>query len=203
MRHSSGELVRTRSSQAGVTLIELMIAITLLAIIASVAVPSFVEVRERAVLRGAADQLVSFWATARFEAVKRSSRVKVSFVRDAGGQMCLGASMTATDGDDTACDCFTAGACNVATFPDAQARWSGTSWVAAPSFGDSNSGVLVIDPKTGFLTQASDDGALTIRSSGRDNHYRLRLVIDPLGRAALCEPTDAPRALPDYGARSC
>ena len=57
----------------GFTLIELMVALAVLAILAVVAIPSFIDFRERAAVRGAGDQLVSFWANARLEALKRET----------------------------------------------------------------------------------------------------------------------------------
>lgn len=193
----------SRATLGGVTLVELMVGLALMAIIVTLAVPSFLGTRERAVLRGSTDQLVSFWANARFEAVKRGSRVKVSFVRSNAGAMCLGASMTATASDNTACDCFTAGSCDIARFPESQGQWSGSIWTGNSTFGDSSSGVVVIDPRTGFLSQSSDDGAVTIQSSSRTSHYRLRFAVDSQGRSGLCEPSDAPLSMPGYGSKQC
>lgn len=194
---------RRYSRNLGVTLVELIVALTLLAILAALATPSFLDTRERAVLRGAADQLVSFWGTARFEAVKRSQYVKVSFKRS-GNSTCVGASMTAVANDNTTCDCFTAGSCPIGQFPASQDEWKGAVWNGAPALGDSStSGVVVIDPKTGFLTEASDAGSIDINSSTNTNHYRLRFAVDAQGRTGLCEPAAAPKKMPDYGSKSC
>lgn len=188
--------------QAGVTLIELMIGITVLAILLAVAVPSFVDFRERSITRGAGDELMSFWANARFEAVKRNEFIKVGFVQGAGG-MCVGAVTTNDPSDNTACDCMDAAACTLGRFPSEQGEWRGARWLAAPTFGDSDSGVLVIDPKRGILTEFDDQGALTLRSPSDGQDYRLRLVVTGTGKAMLCQPADAPKKIPAFMDRPC
>lgn len=188
--------------QQGVTLIELMIGITVLAILLAIAVPSFVEFRERTITRGAADELLSFWANARFEAVKRNQLVKVGFVQNASG-MCVGATVTTDVADNTACDCMAAAACTIGRFPAAQSDWRGARWLAAPTFGDSDSGVLIIDPKRGILSEFTDQGGLTVRSPSNAHDYRLRLAITGTGKAMLCQPSDAPKKIASFTDQPC
>lgn len=201
MPNDVGKQVHYRS---GFTLVELMITLVVITVMITLAVPSFLQFRQRSVLRGAADQLVSFWANARFEAAKRDRLVKVSFRRSVDGTaMCLGAATTNDPADATACDCYTAGACDVAQFPGEQSEWRDTRWLAAAGFGG-GTGVLVIDPKRGALTDpAKAAGNITVRSPNAAKAYQLRFVIDLLGRPALCQPSDAPARLPDYDDRSC
>ena len=68
----------SKQNMRGVTLIELMVTLAVLAILLMMAVPSFNEFRQRSALRGASDQFISFWANSRLEALKRNSLVKVS-----------------------------------------------------------------------------------------------------------------------------
>lgn len=192
----------------GFTLIELMVSIAVLAVIVAMAVPSFADFRQRRIAEGAADQLVSFFANARFEAAKRNQLVKVVFLQGAGGATCLGAApaVGATPAlqaaDNTTCDCFTPGACSIAQYPGGQGEWSGASWVAAPTIG-ANTGVAVINPKNGALTEFADAGQVTLRSPSDDYQYQLRVNLTGLGRMLICEPTDAPRKLPRYLNRRC
>lgn len=185
----------------GFTLIELMVALAVLAILAVVAIPSFIDFRERAAVRGAGDQLVSFWANARLEALKRDRLISVS-IKKSGNTMCMGASTTSTG-----CDCFTAGACDVDQYPSTQADWRGVTIPSAlkPTLGPTDTdddGLAIIDPKRGYLADATDVGGVTIQSPGA-NAYRLRLYVDRWARPYLCMPTDSPRGLPDYGTRTC
>ena len=185
----------------GFTLVELMVTIAVLAILVTLAVPSFNDFRQRSALRGAAEQVVSFWGDARFEALRRDSLVKVGF-NSASGQICVGAATTTDPADDTACDCFTQGACNVAAYPAAQIDWKGVRVASTTTVGG-GSGVAIIDPKRGNLTQSGDAGHILLQGPTGGRDYRLDVVIDRNGRAELCEPSAAPAKLPDYQNRRC
>jgi type IV fimbrial biogenesis protein FimT len=66
-----------RTPHRGFTLIELMTAITIAALLLAVGIPSFATVMENSRLRSAAFELVSDLALARTEAVRRSRAVSV------------------------------------------------------------------------------------------------------------------------------
>lgn len=195
------------ANHRGFTLIELMVTIVVLAILAALAIPSFMDFRQRAALRGAADQVTVFWGDARFEALRRDALVKVGF-RSSAGNFCIGAATTTDVADNTACDCFTAGACNVAAYPASQSEWSGVRVMSNPTIGDddgsSGDGVVVINPKRAGLTQSADEGRILLRAPvNGPKDYRLNVVIDRNGRAFQCEPSAAPDKLPDYTSRRC
>lgn len=194
-----------RSDQAGFTLIELMVSIAVLSILLIAAIPSFIDFRERAAVRGAGDQLVSFWANAKLEAVKRNQPVIVT-IRTTATTMCLGASTTA---GPCTCDAAAGAAttCDVARYPDptAQGDWRGVTVVGKPTLGSPDTdtdGVATIDPKRGYLTSSGDVGGVTIQSPGQ-NAFRLRLYIDQWAKPYLCAPTNSPRILSDYSTRTC
>lgn len=190
----------------GFTLVELMVAMAVLAILLVMAIPSFNDFRRRAVMRGAADQISSFWGDAKFEAVRRNTMVKVGFVTDAAKGVCLGAATTTDRLDDTACDCFTASACNVARFPVDQGEWRGVRALGFPDMGGGatdEAGVSVIDPKRGSLTDPADTGGITLQSAAGGQNYQLKVVIDRNGRAVQCQPANAPAKLPQFTSRTC
>lgn len=64
--------MKTVFHQAGVTLLELMVGVALIAILAALAVPSFNDFRQRATLRGAVEQFGSRLAEVRNQAVKEN-----------------------------------------------------------------------------------------------------------------------------------
>jgi prepilin-type N-terminal cleavage/methylation domain-containing protein len=193
---------RERRLSKGVTLIELLIAIAVFAVLVAAAIPSFQEFRDRSGLRGAADQVVSFWGDARFEALRRNSLIKVGFVEDSGA-FCLGAATSLDPSDDEPCDCFSVAGCDVAAYPQNQADWRGVRVASAATLGDGE-GVAVIDPKRASLTEVADAGRILLRSAGRSSFdYRLSIAVDRNARAVICEPSDAGAKLPQYIDRRC
>ncbi len=75
--------------QAGVTLLELLVTVVVIAIMAAVAMPSFREMIERSRLTAAANEIVAVLQTAKGEAIRRNARVDVCPTTD--GSSCSGA----------------------------------------------------------------------------------------------------------------
>jgi type IV fimbrial biogenesis protein FimT len=89
----------------GLTLIELMVTVGILAILVALAVPSFNAFLAKGRLSGAAEALAQDLQLARSEALRRNDDVRVSFSSSAA--WCYGAVAGAT-----ACDC-TQGSCSL------------------------------------------------------------------------------------------
>ncbi len=207
----------------GFTLIELMVTISVMAILLAIAIPSFNEFRQRAALRGAADQIVSFWGDTRFEALKRNQLVKVGF-RTSGANFCLGAETVTDPAAGTTCNCFAVVStasdgdttCNVGVYPSVatgpvsnQTEWRSILVDTATTLGNDDGGVIVIDPKRGNITDPGtgingDEGRIFLKTPNSDNaNYRLNVVFDRNGRAVVCEPAAAPNKLPQFTNRRC
>lgn len=187
----------------GFTLIELMVTLVVMAILLVVAVPSFMEFRQRRALQGAADQFVSAWDQARFEALRRDAQLYVT-LRNDSGNVCMGVD---TDGS---CDCRAksgeTGFCDVSTYPGDNADLGGVTAAANPTLGDDDSdgvGLVVIDPKRGGITDTGDWGGIALKGPSGRADYRLNFYVDTRGRAVVCEPADAPDKIPAYGDRQC
>ena len=198
-----------KPSVRGFSLIELMVTIAVLSIILMAALPSFNEFRQRSALRGASDQIISFWANARFEALKRNSLVKVSMGTD-NAKYCMGAAVTTDASDNSKCDCFETNPsesnfCDVGRYPVDQAEWKRVRYLGTPSnlIGASKNGVVVIDPKRGGLTIPTSAGYWELASPAGGTDYRLRVNVDLFGRAVACEPSAASAKMPQYTNRRC
>lgn len=201
----------------GFTLIELAVTLTVVLVLAMLALPSFLAQRQRAALRGAGDQLTSFWGQARFEAVKRNSMIKVGVVQTGNGAaFCIGAATTTNSADTTPCDCTTDApsdatlTCNVARFPPdmatGQVQWNGVTLTGVTLGGGTtlaNIQPAVIEPKRTTLTVTADDGSIRLLGPTGTNSYQLSMHVDRFGRPVLCEPTAATHKMAEYAARQC
>lgn len=195
-----------RTYVRGFTLIELMVSLSVLAILMVVAVPSFVSFRQRTALDGAAQQLSSSWNEARFEALRRDQLLKVTLLNNSGA-LCFGVSETSNPADSTPCDCFAsdpaaADYCDVTVYPGSGVDWKGVTASGTPTMG-SNTGVVVIDPKRGGITDSSDWGRVSLLAPEGTADYRLDFYIDTRGRAVICEPANAPDKMPRYTRKRC
>ena len=188
--------------QTGVTLIELLVAIAVLAILVAMAVPSFADFRERQALRGAADNFVAAIGLAKQESVKRDAWVRVDFkpLSTASG-VCAGAKVVgaSTPTASAGCDCAAAASsCDAAVFPESPRDLRRVELVAnSLKFGSSDTG-FVIDPKTATLADAAQAGGLQLKTS---RGYQVAIDVNLLGRAKVCTPAGAAKSLP--GVPSC
>jgi prepilin-type N-terminal cleavage/methylation domain-containing protein len=189
----------------GFTLIELMVTVAVIVIVMLLAIPSFLAFRQRAATRAAAESVTSFWNQARMDAAKRNQMVKVNIVRS-GSNFCLGSTTTTDPADSTACNCFSANACTIATYPgdptNGQGEWNEVTVSGTPTLG-TNTGVVVIEPKRTALTASTMAGSLSLISSGTSKRYKLNVLIDQFGRAVVCESTSAQAKMSDFSDRRC
>jgi prepilin-type N-terminal cleavage/methylation domain-containing protein len=191
-----------RDGQQGFTLVELMVALAVLAILTVAALPSFASFRQRSAVREAADQATAFWNSARFEAVKRNAMVKVSVKKNADGTFCLGAATTSDPSDAVACDCTAAtpaaNICNIARFPTDQGDWNGVTLATAAS------DTAVLEAKRGSLADAAAAGVLLGLSAPKGPmDYTLNMHVDAMGRAVICQSSADTDLLADYKGRQC
>lgn len=101
-------LTASRTSQPGVTLIELMITLFIMAVLLTFALPAFTELLAESRLKAATSALYLKLYQARSEAIKRNQRMRVTFmVSDGGATWCYGMKT------DAACDCTVAGSCQI------------------------------------------------------------------------------------------
>lgn len=180
----------------GFTLIELIVTIAVLAIILTVAVPSFQDFFERGRLRGAADAATALVATARGEAVKTGRNVTISF-SGTTASWCLGAIQQETPDpgdayeDDVDCDCTVVNECLVDGVERVMrsSDFGGVTLSAVPTTNN-----FTMDGKQGAVVGLETRQATLVSPNGS---YRLQLDISPMGQSRLCVPSGQ-RVMPGF-----
>jgi type IV fimbrial biogenesis protein FimT len=150
--------------QQGVTFIEVMITIAIVAIVASQAVPQYFSYIEDNRLRHAAEDLYSKLYWARSESIKNNTQVDV--VTTTGSGWCVGFSSSG------GCNCNTAGNCNMgalvaADYPQTtlSKTWSGSG--------------AAFEPNQGMIDTA---GTVTLSAGARS----VNVEINKMGFSKIC-----------------
>lgn len=151
--------------RSGFTLIELAIGIAVVAMLATIALPSFAERIARARLAGAAETLASDLAEARFEAAQSGRPLYVVFAQ--GPDWCYAVARTPD------CDCRQAQACQLKV-----ARAADVPGVALVEASDARFDPATADPPGGEALWRGLQGSQS-----------LQVAMSPLGRAKVCSPT--------------
>jgi prepilin-type N-terminal cleavage/methylation domain-containing protein len=167
------------SAHHGFSVIELMIAVAVLAIITSLALPSYRALIEKRQVTSGAQQVAAFLSSAQLEAVKRNEEVVVSYSPPADGSWCIG-----IDADDGVCDCGTdLNSCTVDGTPKVMNQDNlNYSEAMAGMVGDQ---AFAIDPVRGMMTDFTD-GATFQFLSDPEQTYALNVTIGPNGRVSIC-----------------
>ena len=168
--------------QRAFTLIEMVVTVSVLAILAAIAVPSFLNTLEKRRVVGAAEQLYADLQYARTEAIKGNRSVGINFTTSGTDTWCYGMDDTPTDA--TVCNCTSGVGCTVDTVTKVF-RSDGYRGVRmpTPAFGrERNTG---FEPRRGFPT-GTQGTVQFISASGQIN-----VVLSTQGRVRLCSP-DSP-----------
>ncbi|OUS09944.1 hypothetical protein A9Q89_12260 [Gammaproteobacteria bacterium 53_120_T64] len=176
------------SCQQGFTLIEAMIVIAIVAIVLSLAVPSFNDFFEKNRLKRAAEEVYGLITKARAEAVIRSVDMRVDV--DAG-TWCLGYEERPSPFDPP-CNCANANSCTVDV--------AGTPVTQVVSGADF-SGVTITESFAGvtfFDTVKGTAGNGTVSLSAAD--WDLDVVVSNMGRVRICAPSSSQSTM---GYRAC
>ena len=153
----------------GLTLIELMVALAIVAVLMSLAVPSFGSVLARHRLKAAAEQLAADLADARLLAAQRGHALHLNL--QGGAQWCWAIASA------SGCDCRVAQSCQLKTVRAAD----------HPSVALVDGSEMRIDAR-GFAGLPSVAGHALLQGREGDT---LRVTLTPLGRAKVCAPAAA------------
>ena len=184
----------------GFTLVELMVTLSVLAIVLVASVPSFIDFFDKSRVRGAADGVISLISNARAEAVKTGLDVNIAMT-GSGTSWCLGANgAVPPSGGNPA---VTAAPCDCTNPADVSQCLVGgqRSAVERGAYPDVRIGALpadiTFDSKLGTIVPLGTR-ALTL-TSPREK-YDLAIEVNPLGQARLCVP---PGSLSMAGVVAC
>ena len=153
----------------GLTFIELMITVAIVAIAAAVSIPQYYNYIEDTRLRDAATELQTKLSQARSEAIKLN--IDVNLVITTGSSWCLGITSTAS------CDCNTAGQCNLGVV--SSANYPLTS-LSQTGLGATNS----IESNRGTLNTA---GSVVVSLSGKT----VTVEVNRMGFTNICSSSIA------------
>jgi len=161
--------------ERGVSLIELLVGISIVAILTAVAVPSFTSMLESRRLVAATEGVYAHLQFARSEAIKLNSDLNFSI--KAGIPWCLGIS------NDTAnCDCNTGGACVFGPAGSTSERNLSGSEFTNVTLSTNQSNILIDSIRGAF---SGGGGTITLTSP---SNLETRVIFSRLGRARICTP---------------
>jgi prepilin-type N-terminal cleavage/methylation domain-containing protein len=191
-----------RRRESGFTVVELLIAVTVAAIILALAMPSYQDVINKRAVTNSAERAATMLALARSESVKRNLPITVK-VDTAGNSFCLGLTSAAD------CNCFAAaGETNYCEVVDGGASSSvrmgaeSLENVELPpvltSAGTAKTSVrLTFDPVRGILDTANDTAGEILFTSANDR-FAVRTDVVLAGRVETCTP--AAKKVPGFKA---
>ena len=164
-------------TEAGFTLIELMISIVVLSVLLTVGVPTMLSAAEKRETISAAEEIYSQLQFARSESVSRSTQIFANIV--AGADWAIGIS------DDPNCDpSDNSPACEV---PDVNGGNAITHLFTAAGYNQitltTTSNQITFSPQRATATAATIDVAST-----RNRGYTIRIVVGVLGQISICSP---------------
>jgi prepilin-type N-terminal cleavage/methylation domain-containing protein len=187
------------SKNKGFTVIELMVAVAVIAIITSLAFPSYRTLIEKRDVTSGAEQLSAFLSSARMESVKRNEQIAVYRM----GQQCIGFFSYDRDDPRTECNCLQtdptqADACAIDEFRDGTAMrlhalnleaMNKPVQVTDITMGGGDN-LVIFDPIRGTLV-ADDVVAmpLEVQMKSREDTYGLSVRISATGRVSVCTET--------------
>jgi prepilin-type N-terminal cleavage/methylation domain-containing protein len=167
---------RTRAPK-GFTLIEVMVAIAILAILLTLAAPSFNSLTDKYRVKRAADSVSAFLINAKSEAIKRNTTVSAVFQTAGGGATwCAGMTTAAS------CDCMVDNECQI----------DGADRLVR---GSDYRGIVLENPADGtafsFSPQRGTTSTIANRVQVRSvDGLQVRVVVkNTTGRIRLCSPS--------------
>lgn len=159
------------SNQKGLSLLELMIAVAIVAIVVTLGAPAISDVQRGAALSGAVENVYFGMQQARSHAVRQSSDIQVDFT--AGQNWCIGTT------DQTDCDCAVANSCTVDGVENVL-RAQDFPGITLPALAFGTDNQTTFDGTRGLTLNNSGSASF---SNGTDT---VRINLNEVGRVHIC-----------------
>jgi len=170
------------STHRGFTLIELMITISIVAIITSLALPSYQTSLEKRQITSGAVQVGAFLSAVQIESIRRNDSIAVTYSHFAGDSWCVGNTI-----GTTACDCTITDISNVnACLIGGKLSVISDDDLSHPEVMNSmtGDGSFVYDTARGVMLDHADQATFHFQSSA--GTYALNVEITAIGRVKIC-----------------
>jgi len=167
-------------TNSGMTLLEVIITMSILAILVGASAPYISDIMERQKLKAAGETIFADLRLAQSEAIKRNQTIFVDF-KTSASDWCYGTNV------GNSCDCGTPGQCQIDNIDKVVRgeRFKGISLQKAKFAG--NKSYTAFDPLKGFaLADGVKNGSIWLKSS---NGTQLAIIVNRLGRIRFCSPT--------------
>jgi len=187
----------------GLTLVELLVTVAVVAIITTLALPSYRALIEKRYVTSGAQQLAAFVSSAQLEAVKRNENVALDYFHNGDADApawCVGVEAVGVSRNLNPADCDCSVNPSECTLDGVTPRYlaqdsfeRGDTLVAVVGDGD-----FVIDRVRGLMAEVDDE--VTFQFLSQPGHlYALNVVVGPTGRVRICSDSDrAERPVPGF-----
>lgn len=166
----------------GFTLLELMVVVVLLSIVASIAFPSFTDLRDRNRIRAATEAVLFHLQFTRSESVKENRNLHLRVQEaTAGSGWCIGIGNAPPA--SPACDCNVANACRFgppAALMEQNLRSEDFPDVALATTHEN----IIFDSRRGSVPDIPNGGAITL--TGTSGRYVTEIRFNITGRPLVC-----------------
>jgi Tfp pilus assembly protein FimT len=167
----------------GFSLIEFGVALAVLAIALTFAVPSWKDGRNRHQLTSTAEQVAAFLSTVQGASVRQNDALTVRLIQNSSTDWCIGVAPRAVNCDCTVTDPTDASFCAVSGMPQI-VRSGDFKLTLLP--GHSSDTSFTFEPARGLMIDADLGKQHFFNFASEDGNYALRVDVLPTGRIKVC-----------------